>query len=243
MLDDRVIRAARNNAELCDAVCRAHGSPGEFRENIWLCRHPAPRFYPNAVTLAPTGQWQLDLIDELLAMRLPPGWAIKDSFAALDLASRGFQLLFSAEWIHLPATRMKAIASAATSARWKVVDSDRLLAEWESAWAASSGDTSKDRIFLPSLLENKDIAVVVGYRDDRIVAGAIANRSDGVVGWSNFFAPRNDALPYAAGSLAAIGSSFPGESIVGYEHGDELRNAQALGFESLGPLRVWILQS
>jgi hypothetical protein len=243
MIDDRYIRAAHNNAELCDAVCRAHGSPGEFRENIWLCRHPMPRFYPNAVTLAPPNQQQLDLIDELLAMRLPPGWAIKDSFASLDLASRGFHLLFTAAWIYLPVSRMKEITSAATSARWEVVRNARALTKWESAWAASSGDTSTDRIFLPPLIERKDIAVVAGYRDNRIVAGAIANRSDVVVGLSNFFAPANEALTYAAESVVAIGEAFPALSIVGYEQGDELRNAQALGFESLGPLRVWIFQS
>ena len=39
MLDDRIIRAARNNAQWCDAVCRAHGNPGEFHDDIWLNRH------------------------------------------------------------------------------------------------------------------------------------------------------------------------------------------------------------
>jgi len=48
MLDDRSVRAARNNAEWCDAVCRAHGNPGEFHDGIWLNRKPVPRFYPNA---------------------------------------------------------------------------------------------------------------------------------------------------------------------------------------------------
>jgi hypothetical protein len=243
MLDDRYLRAARNNAELCDAVCCAHGSQGEFRENIWLCRHPVPRFYPNAVTLAPQNQELLEVIDELIAMRLPQGCAIKDSFAALDLAPRGFRLLFTAEWICLTVSRMKEIVAASTSVRWELVHSDRTLAEWESAWAASSGDTGKGRLFLPQLLKNKDVAVIAGHCDDRIVAGAIANRSDGIVGWSNFFAPENEALFYSAQSLAAIDKAFPGLSIVGYEHGEELRNAQALGFESLGPLRVWMFES
>jgi len=242
MLDDRYIYAARNNAELCDAVCRAHGSPGEFREDLWLCRHPVPRFYPNAVTLAPNHNL-LDLIEELLAMRLPRGWAVKDSFATLDLAPRGFHLLFTAEWIYFPVSRMKQIAAAGRSVRWEVVHSERMLAEWESAWAASSSDTSNERVFLPPLLDDEDIAVIAGYSDDRIVAGAIANRSDGVVGWSNFFAPPNDVLSFAAESLTEIGKAFPDLPIVGYEHGAELRNAQTLGFESLGPLRVWMSQS
>ena len=120
---------------------------------------------------------------------------------------------------------------------------DLALAEWESAWSSAAGDTSEERIFVPALLENEDIAVVAGYRDDHIVAGAIANRSDGVVGWSNFFAPAAEILDAAAASLATIGGVFSGLPIVGYEHGDDLRNAHALGFESLGPLRVWTFQS
>ena len=90
MLNDRIICAARNNARWCDTVCRAHGYPGEFHDDIWLNRHRVPRFYPNAGTLAERSQRQLELIDELLAASLPSGWAVKDSFCTLDLASRGF---------------------------------------------------------------------------------------------------------------------------------------------------------
>jgi hypothetical protein len=241
MLADRYVRAARNNAEWCDAVCRAHGNPGEFHDDIWLNRNAVPRFYPNAGTLAEPSPRQLALIDELIAARLPSGWAIKDSFSMLDLESRGFRMLFDAEWIYLPVSRIKDVAR--TSARWEIMRNDLALAEWESAWSRSAGDTSEDRIFLPSILENKDVAVVAGFRDGHIVAGAIANRSDDVVGWSNFFAPASEMFDDAVASLATIVRVFPGLPIVGYEHGDDLRNAHSLGFESIGSLRVWMFQS
>ena len=243
MLDDRNIRAARNNAELCDAVCVAHEHPGEFHYDMWLNRNLVPRFYPNAGTLAEPGPRQIALIDELITARLPPGWAVKDSFSMLDLESRGFRILFDAEWIYLPVSRVKEIAAVRTSARWEVVRDALALAEWESAWSRSSGDTGIGRIFLPPLLENKDVALVAGYRDGQIVAGAIANRSDRVVGWSNFFAPATEVSDHAAASLAMIAQVFPGLPIVGYEHGDDLRNAHSVGFESTGPLRVWTFQS
>jgi hypothetical protein len=245
MLEERKIRAARNNAEWCDAVCRAHGNPGEFHEDMWLNRHSVPRFYPNAGTLAEPSQRQIGLIDELIAAHLPSGWVVKDSFSMLELASRGFHLLFAAEWIYLSVSRVKDITAARETARWEVVRSDRVLAEWESAWSRSAGDSSDsdNRIFAPSLLENEDIAVVAGYRDRHIIAGAIANRSDGVVGWSNFFAPRAEILTRAAESLATIAGVFPDLPIVGYEHGDDLDNAHAIGFESIGPLRVWTFHS
>ena len=239
MLDDRSIRAARNNAEWCDAVCRAHNNPGEFHDDIWLNRNAVPRFYPNAGTLAEPSPRQLALIDELIAARLPPGWAVKDSFSMLDLESRGFRILFDAEWIYLPVSRVKDIGSARTSARWEIVNNDLALAEWESAWSEAAGDTSNDRIFLPPLLDNKDVAMLAGFRDRDIVAGAIANRSDGVIGWSNFFALGAEMFDHAAASLATIASVFPGLPIVGYEHGDDLRNAHSIGFESISALRVW----
>jgi hypothetical protein len=243
MLDDRSIRAARNNAEWCDAVCRAHNNPGEFHDDIWLNRNAVPRFYPNAGTLAEPSPRQLALIDELIAARLPPGWAVKDSFSMLDLESRGFRMLFDAEWIYLPVSRVKDIASARTSVRWEIVRNDLALAEWESAWSEAAGDTSNDRIFLRPLLDDKDVAVVAGFRDGHIVAGAIGNRSDDVVGWSNFFAPAIEMFDHAMASLATIAGVFPGLPIVGYEHGDDLRNAHSIGFESIGPLRVWLFQS
>jgi hypothetical protein len=242
MLDDRSIRAARNNAEWCDAVCRAHGNPGEFHDDIWLNRNSVPRFYPNAGTLAEPSPRQLALIDELIAARLPPGWAVKDSFSMLDLESRGFRILFDAEWIYLPVSRVKYIGATRTSARWEIVRTDLALAEWESAWSEAAGDTGKDRIFLPPLLENRDVAMIACFRDGHIVAGAIANRSDGVVGWSNFFARGAEVFDHAAASLATIAGVFPGLPIVGYEHGDDLRNAHSIGFESIGALRGWIFQ-
>jgi hypothetical protein len=239
MLEDRNIRTVRNNVGWCDVVCSAHGNPGEFYEDIWLNRQPAPPFYPNAETLSEPSQRQLDLIDELVATNLPSGWAVKDSFCLLDLASRGFQVLFEAEWIYLPVSRLKAIAPEANEMRWKVVRSSRTLAKWESAWSRASSNRSEDRIFLPSLLHNKNVTVVAGYHDGRIVSGAIANRSEDVVGWSNFFSPETETLDCASASLAKIADIFPSLPIVGYEHCDQLHNAGSLGFESIGPLRVW----
>jgi hypothetical protein len=147
MLDDRTIRAARNNAEWCDAVCRAHGNPGEFHEGLWLSRHRVPRFYPNAVTFAEPGQRQLELIDELIASGLPPGWAVKDSFSMLDLESRGFQVLFTAEWIYLAVSALRDIAATVKVDRWEAVRSDRALAEWESAWSMAGGDVGPEENF------------------------------------------------------------------------------------------------
>ena len=70
-----------------------------------------PRFYPNAVTLAPGDAAvaeQRGTIDILLKSNLPGRWSVKDSFNTLDLSRRGFDLLFDAQWIR----RMAACESA-----------------------------------------------------------------------------------------------------------------------------------
>ncbi len=46
--------AALNNAEWCDAMCRAHGLPGVFTPRAWTNPVRTPLFYPDAVTLSPT---------------------------------------------------------------------------------------------------------------------------------------------------------------------------------------------
>ena len=87
----RLEQAIYNNAVWCDAVCRAHGSPGTFYEDIWINRSPTPRSYPNAVTLT-RGRRETDHtahIHELIAAGIAGEWGIKDSFRSLALASLG----------------------------------------------------------------------------------------------------------------------------------------------------------
>jgi len=99
---------ARNNALWCDAVCHAHGLPGEFLAGLWLNRRPVPRFFSNAITLStkdPVGQraW----VEHLLTRRTR--FSVKDSFAALDLSDLGFEVLFEATWLwHAPVRRTKS---------------------------------------------------------------------------------------------------------------------------------------
>ena len=233
----RTVAAARNNALWCDAVCRAHGRPGELLDTIWVCRHPTPPFYPNAVTLTPErGVAQLAVLRELRA-DLAPAWAVKDSFAGLDLTPLGFRCLFDARWIWRPVS----ISSPAltSDAVWRTVATAAALDAWEQAWNGSSAGESPVRIFVPDLLADPDITIIGAYQDTRIVAGVIANRSGDVVGMSNVFVRAAAAEEMWAGCIAAVMAAFPQLPVVGYEGGEELILAQRHGFEVAGPLRVW----
>src|SRR5689334_15888853 len=98
MSNELAIQAARNNAEWCDEVCRAHDKPGEYSDQLWITRYSTPAFYPNIVTLTPNGaEIQTEGIREFMS-QFEGGFAVKDSFATLDLVPLGFILYFSAEW-------------------------------------------------------------------------------------------------------------------------------------------------
>lgn len=73
-----------------------------------------------------------------------------------------------------------------------------------------------------------------------IIAGAIANQSDDVVGLSNMFGPQGQGLRVWSGAVAAALEAFPGRPLVGYDSGSDLAGAQSVGFVAVGPLKVWI---
>jgi hypothetical protein len=242
----RVAKAVHNNAVWCDTVCHAHGLSGEFTPDIWLRNGPVPRYYPNAVTLtAETG-----ITAQMAAIQTLTGSSVKDSYQTLDLAPLGFNPLFDATWIWLEADSRKHL-DATTSGEYPedytvlTVKHPVELARWEQAWADSSTEiVPEDRIFPASLLEDSTVHFIAAYRDNQIVAGVIANQTGDVVGLSNQFAPPSTpkfhTKTYWAGCIVMIQFMLPGLPIVGYEHGDSLTLANALGFDQIGPLRVWV---
>lgn len=233
-MNSRIELAAFNNALWCDAVCRSHGGITEMTEHVWFNRVNSPPFYPNVDTLTQAGvSAQMDAIQELLAANLTDGWGVKDSFCTLDLAPLGFRLLFEAEWLWRPAD-----FPAPSGEPWTIIQTPEALRSWEAAWRGP--DDPPLNLFLPALLENPDIAFLAAFRDGQIVAGAVANRTGDVVGLSNVFTPPGEKVPFWAGTIAAVHHKFPDLPLVGYESGEELALAQSLGFETLGPLRVWL---
>ena len=267
MTTDRASLCARNNALWCDAVCRAHGLPGEFVGGLWLNRQPVPRFYSNAITLSPKDPaGQRAWVEHLLTRRAR--FSVKDSFAALDLSGLGFDVLFEATWLWREPTvvhptfgsglhlldddadqvrRTQESASHRESAShqelaWSVVEDDAGLARWEAAWAglhAGQVVPGSERIFRRGLLREPGVALLAGVRDGHVVAVAAANQTGEVVGLSNVFAPAAEAAACWAGAVAFAAALFPGRPLVGYERGDDLARAQAVGFVPVGPLQVW----
>jgi hypothetical protein len=223
--------AARNNAEWCAAMGRAHGVAGDFGAQAWAARARTPRHYPDAVTLVPDADRAalLARIDTAAA-----GASVKDSFADLDLAEAGFRVLFEAQWIHRPAS-----APTPSSGRaWTVVDTPDAL----RAWALASDDADGTaELFRPALLHDPATVVLAGRSGDgRLVAGAVATRSDQVVGISHLLALDADLDAAWSVVLEAVTELFPALPVVGYDRGDDLEVAVHHGLRPVGPLRVWL---
>src|SRR3546814_7098786 len=81
----------------------------------------------------------------------------------------------------------------------------------------------------PSFPTRRASDLVAGFHGGRIVAGAVANRTDDVVGLSNVFTPAEGAVQYWAGCVAGAIAAFPGLPLVDYERGPDLELARETG--------------
>lgn len=219
-----VLSGALNNAEWCELVCRSHGLPTRFDDDLWVSLHRSPPWYPDAVTLRPG----VAASDVIARIDTSSGCSVKDSFADLDLASSGFRVLFEAQWVHRPA----GPAPASAGPEWREVSTP----EQVGVWIAAHGGGGNIR---PSVLDHPLVTVFAAYDGEELVGGAVTNRSDGCVGVSNVFGVGDPALVWP-GAIAAIAAHHPSEPLVGYEDGASLEAAVAAGFAAAGPLRVWI---
>ncbi|MGW3293675.1 hypothetical protein ACWC9S_06895 [Streptomyces xiamenensis] len=212
----------------------AHGvRGGGFDPQSWAAPARTPPYYPDAVTLTP-GADPAALVARIDTAT--PGASVKDSFADLELTGAGFRVLFEAAWIHRPAGAPAAVSGL----EWEVVRDPDALRAWAHAWDDGAGDAG---LFPPALLGDPDTFVLAGRHpgDRPVVAGAVASRAAGVIGVSNVFR-LDDAAPDTAWPfvLEAVHHLFPGLPVVGYEHGEDLSAALAHGFETVGPLRIWL---
>ncbi|MFG2307358.1 hypothetical protein ACGFS9_01515 [Streptomyces sp. NPDC048566] len=222
--------AARNNAEWCAAMCRAHGLRGVFGTLAWTAPARTPPFYPDAVTLGPGAD-----ADAVLAGvdTLTPGASVKDSFADLDLAPAGFRVLFEARWIHrppgppaVPTDLLPGVAADPAALR---------------GWALAREEQGDSDLFVPRLLDDPATSVLVGRSGDgRVAAGAVATLGAGVVGLSNVFAREGGPDAAWAFALTAAHRLLPELPVVGYEHGEDLDAALRHGCRAIGPLRIWL---
>lgn len=219
-----VTAAIENNAAWCAEVCAAYGIRTRTECGIWFTDGRPPRYYPDAITLNP------EVTAEQAVARIGDraNASVKDSFATLALAPLGFDLLFAANWIAIGAP-----SPVAHHPRWPPVTTSGDL----QCWHAAHGDADAIRA---ELLDDPNVAIVMGNVGDSGLAGAVAYRSESVVGISNVFTSGSDPVNAWQAVVANVTATFPGLPIAGYEHGEDLTAAIAAGFSEIGSLRVWV---
>jgi hypothetical protein len=214
---------ARNNAEWCDTVCRVRGITGTFGDDAWTSTQRTPPLYPDAVTLRPN----VDPEALLAGIDASPGCSIKDSYCDVDLSPAGFIVLFDAWWLYYePGVRR--------GSSWITVADVPTFRAWEWEWIAHGGAPD---VLAPALIEAAGVTVLADVRHGEVVAGAIANRSDTVVGITNNFTRDDNSWD---GCRDAIVARYPDVTIVAYESEEGLAFAQQSGFEPVAPMRVWV---
>jgi len=221
--------AVRNNVEWCELVCRSHNLPGKIEHNLWINAQKVPSYYPNIITLDKdiNSEDQLQTINNVVSLR-PGEWSIKDSFNTLDLDKIGFSKLFEAEWIVAP-------QNIHSNLKYKIISDIESLKAWEKAWNNNSVG-----IFKQELLSDNQVKFIAYYKEDKIIAGAILNKSAEIIGLSNLFCHTDSQAEFRLAFVKAAQTEFGNLPVVGYESGANLALAKSLGFESLGPLSVWI---
>jgi hypothetical protein len=237
-VDTRLTAAVLDNARWCHLVCATLGIAGRFDEDAWVSARRTPPMYPDAVTLTE------DVSIEALLSRIDrtAGCSIKDSFSTLDLTAAGFSVLFDADWFWRPAASPPPPAVGTLG--WERVERRGDL----RAWAVEHGAGST---FTPALFDEPGVTILAGRdRDGALIAGAVATHGDEAIGISNVFivdvASGGDgsSTTFAdafAGATGAIVNRFPDRPIVGYLSAEDLAAARAAGFETIGPLRIWLL--
>ena len=187
-------------------------------------------------TLDPDAEGRQMLAIETLRIDRHGSFGLKDGFCRLDLEGDGFHILFEATWVWAPADRL----GFAVPEEWERVEAPEDLIAWEAAWNSTS--PAVQRVFPDALLSEPEIAFFGRRSDGSFTAGCIANLSPGCVGLSNIFATEQDTHLYA--SVARLAADFGlGRPVVGYDRGESLQALLDCGFDDVGALRVWVIES
>ncbi len=224
-IDPRLRLAIDANIGWYEDLFALHGVGSTLEEGLWSSLGPPPPLHSDAVVVEP---WvTADAVASRLNGREHAGF--KDSYASVDARRDGMAVLFSATWIH---REPHGPMDPPSVDDWSRIRTPAELAEW-----TRGHDTAG--VLLPALLGRAHFAVLARREGEAIVAGAVARLGSGVVDISNVHAAPGHSVDWAE-LAAAVEGRFPGRPLVGYESGDDLRDAIAGGFEPLGDLRVWV---
>lgn len=231
-------KAIENSLGWYRSAFRANGIALDVTKDAFYSRVEAPPLFSNLATLSPS--WRpneiFHSIDSTFQREHWQEWTIKDSFRCLELEVHGFAKLFDAQWFYLHAEKFRP-THLKPKVLFRTVRTQQELKQWISD--LGEGVSVGERIFHKNILDDIDVELVSWKNPDGASHVAVLNRTDGVVGISNFFASSQTELMWT-GLLFYIFQKYGPIDVVGYEHADTLTKIRALGVEPAGDLSVWI---
>jgi hypothetical protein len=237
-MNDKLAKCIKNNNDLYQAIFESDHIKFHIKDDIAYTEKQIPPLYSNLVTRSKG--WAPDdifsNIDRHYEDENWSEWSIKDSFSVLDLAVYDFQKLFDAQWIYLQTTDFKPLERD-DDLRYENIKTEKELSDWRIAW--DSDVVLGEKIFKTKLLNNPNIDFIAGYEKARLISGCLVNKTDDLLGISNFFAPRQSISDWS-NIVTFILKTIGNKDIVGYERESSVGALKILGFESLGSLTVWI---
>lgn len=237
MNNSRRQKASDNNLALYKSVFASHGIELQATKGIYYTAERTPPLYSNLATRSP--EWMPEEIfgeiDKHYNEQSWSDWSIKDSFQCLDLTKHGFEKLFDSQWLYLESNTFTPQNNEGI--RFEIVTDSDGLQRWIETWG--EGVELGNSIYKPELLEDDSVYFVIGYKDTKPDCVALLNKSDDVIGVSNFFVP-DDTVSKWSSLVSFIYSEIEVRDVVGYEDAETLEKISVLGFESVGNLTIWL---
>jgi hypothetical protein len=238
---EKLAVALENSLHWYEALCEAHGVPGERHPAYWINHRTVPPYMSNFIALRAGAHAEAQLAAIARLVESGAGCGVKDSFQCLSLGSFGLQVVFHATWIYRPAN--SSVLGDDGGLVWRLVRAPADLELWEQTWRGFAGNAdarAQGAIFRPSLLHRPDFRFLIGELDGKAVATAALNHSSNALGLSNVFSETVAPARLFSGCVRAAQSLFPELPLVGYEREAGLAAAIDAGFEAVHGLTVWV---
>ena len=239
-MKSKLQKAIDNNHGIYEAVFDSQRIPWTKNDDIWYSISKVPPFNSNLVTRS--ASWQPEeifkSIDQASIEEKWKTWSIKDSFNVLDLKPQGFEKLFDAQWLYLEAGKFLPTENTSVLS-YVLVRNEMELQQWREFWSKSNEGANAVPIYRNAIMGDKNLSFMLGMNKvHEVVSIFLLNRTDDVVGISNFYAP--GTLLYWSDAIKYIQHRWGPIDIVGYERKALLDELQVIGVEAVGDLSVWL---
>ena len=220
-VEPRLRQAVDASLAWYDDIFALHGIPRVRTDVLWHALADPPPYHSTVKTITPGASTEA----VVAAAAALDGGSIADSFG--DLQPPGFDLLFEAQWLHVPGRETRTMPAG-----WSVVSRPEALALWCELHDYVG-------VLPPAVLQHPRITVLGLFSGRDLLGGAVLHDGAEAVGLSNTWSVPEHPIDHGE-VLAAARAVHPDRSLTDYASGDELTSMLDAGFEPVGPQRVWV---